>query len=103
MTAPKALTEEMIFQKARTDNFALIKKLNMCAMGLDSVELLREMPQLEVLSCSVNNLRNLKGLQNCQNLKELYLRKNQIKEFGDLKILGSLKKLRILTLAENPL
>lgn len=52
----------MIFQKARTDSLSLIKKLNMCAMGLDNIELLSQMPQVEVLSFSVNNLRNLKGL-----------------------------------------
>lgn len=99
----KSLTEEMVFQRSRTDNLALIKKLNMCGVGLDDVQLVNKCPQAEVLSFSVNNLRSLKSFQGCQNLKELYLRSNKIDTFQQLKFLSGLKKLRILTLSENPL
>jgi Leucine-rich repeat (LRR) protein len=38
------------------------------------------MNALEVLSLSVNNISTLRDVQNCYNLKELYLRKNTISD-----------------------
>jgi hypothetical protein len=58
----KALTEEMIFSKNRNDNLNMTKKLNMCGIALDNVKILAQMPQLEVVSLSVNNLKSLKHL-----------------------------------------
>jgi len=61
------------------------------------------MQSLEVLSLSVNHISSLKDVQFSYNLRELYLRKNQICNFQELSYLANLPKLRILWLGENPI
>jgi cilla- and flagella-associated protein len=61
------------------------------------------MQALEVLSLSVNNISTLKDVQNCYNLKELYLRKNSISDIFEVRYLQPLKRLRTLWLGENPI
>ena len=61
------------------------------------------MQSLEVLSLSVNHIASLKDVQNSYNLRELYLRKNLISSFHEVRYLTNLKKLRILWLGENPI
>ena len=43
------------------------------------------MPNLEVLSLSVNKINTLKDLFNCNKLQELYLRKNNISDIREIK------------------
>ena len=43
------------------------------------------MPNLEVLSLSVNRISTLKEIAACSKLKELYLRKNEIEDIAELK------------------
>lgn len=75
------------------------------------------MPNLEILSLryillrhrlfnldfSVNRVKCLEPLLHCTNLRELYLRKNEIEDFGQLEYLLPLKQLRTLWIDENPL
>lgn len=61
------------------------------------------MSALEVLSLSVNNISTLKDVQNCYNLKELYLRKNSISDINEIRYLQPLRRLKILWLGENPI
>lgn len=69
---------------------------------LDSVEALEMMPNLEVLSLSVNNIRTLENFQFCKKLKELYLRKNLIDKLEEVSYLQNLPELKVLWLWENP-
>ena len=48
------------------------------------------MPNLEVLSLSVNKISTLKDLNNCNKLQELYLRKNNISDIREIKHLVNL-------------
>lgn len=57
---------------------------------------------MEVLSLSVNAISSLADLAACTQLKELYLRKNHIKELSEILYLVNLPHLRILWLSENP-
>lgn len=52
--------------------------------------------------CSVNGISDLEPLNQCQNLSELYLRKNNIGSLNELFYLKNLPRLRVLWLAENP-
>ncbi|NWT18217.1 CU002 protein, partial [Vireo altiloquus] len=51
---------------------------------------------------SVNGISDLEPLHRCQNLSELYLRKNNIRSLDELFHLKALPRLRVLWLAENP-
>jgi Leucine-rich repeat (LRR) protein len=61
------------------------------------------MPSIEVLSLAVNHISTLKDIQNCFKIQELYLRNNKISNFKELEYLKNLKKLKILSLSENPI
>jgi Leucine-rich repeat (LRR) protein len=61
------------------------------------------MPQLEVLSLSVNEISSLEPFSACKNLVELYLRKNAIEDINQIMYLTELRNLRILWLSDNPI
>lgn len=52
--------------------------------------------------CSVNSVSTLEPVSQCQQLSELYLRKNCIPSLAELFYLKGLPRLRVLWLAENP-
>ena len=70
----KKLKPELIFSKCKTDNFGLIKHLNLLGNDLDNVEILEQMKNLEVLSLSVNEISSLYYFSLLPKLRELYLR-----------------------------
>ena len=98
----KLLTLELIHQKCKTENLTLIKNLNLWGNSLCDVSLVNNMPNLEVLSLSVNKVDSLKYFRNLKKLQELYLRKNNVSELNDVLFLSNLKNLRVLWLSENP-
>lgn len=99
----RALTVELVHQKAKTDKIHMLTKLNMWGIDLTDVSLVREMPALQVLSLSVNNISNLEPFACLRNLQELYLRRNNISDMGQLSYLTGLKNLKVLWLSENPI
>lgn len=50
----------------------------------------------------MNQIRSLADFQNCYQLQELYIRKNNIKDLRDVCYLRGLSSLRNLWLADNP-
>lgn len=60
------------------------------------------MPNVEVLSLSINNISSLADFAACPLLQELYLRKNRIGNIHEILYLVELQDLRKLWLAENP-
>eukprot|EP01006_Ploeotia_vitrea_P037427 TRINITY_DN66127_c3_g2_i10.p1 TRINITY_DN66127_c3_g2~~TRINITY_DN66127_c3_g2_i10.p1 ORF type:complete len:276 (+),score=62.14 TRINITY_DN66127_c3_g2_i10:63-890(+) len=60
------------------------------------------MPNVEVLSLSVNKIASLKDFAYCTNLKELYLRKNEVHDLDEVRFLRDLRELKILWLCDNP-
>lgn len=99
----KALTMDLVHQKTKTNNIHMLSKLNLWGIDLTDVTLVKEMPALQVLSLSVNNISNLEPFKNLKNLQELYLRRNNISDLSQLAYLSSLKNLKILWLSENPI
>ncbi|XP_035728564.1 protein tilB homolog isoform X2 [Vespa mandarinia] len=74
------LTEEMIVARTRMSDFSAVKKLN----------------------CCVNNIDTLADFQYCHNLRDLFIRKNNIKDLNEVCYLQELPNLRNLWLGENP-
>ncbi|KAM4698582.1 cilia- and flagella-associated protein 410 isoform 1-T1 [Rhinophrynus dorsalis] len=54
------------------------------------------------MTLSVNSISTLEPVSQCQNLTELYLRKNNISSLTELCYLKQLPRLKILWLSENP-
>lgn len=98
----KQLTLEMIVQRTRTDRLDSIKNLNLWGNDLDNVSVISELPNLEVLSLSVNRISTLRDFADCPRLTELYLRKNSIPDLSEVQHLAGLKQLRVLWLCDNP-
>lgn len=98
----KALTSELILQKTKATSLDSVKNLNLWGNEIDDVRIVREMPNLEVLSLSVNKINSLKPFQYCKKLSELYLRKNLISDLTELKYLQGLPSLKVLWLWDNP-
>ncbi|NXV60634.1 CU002 protein, partial [Molothrus ater] len=66
------------------------------------ISICRDLPNIEVITFSVNGISDLEPLHQCQNLSELYLRRNNIRSLDELFYLKTLPRLRVLWLAENP-
>ena len=97
-----ALTETMAFARTKTDRLSCIQTLNVWGCDLSDVSLIREMPNLRILSLAVNKITSLRDLSDCYNLEELYLRDNRISDIAEIGYLCNLKKLRKLSLGSNP-
>lgn len=74
--ASKALTKEFIISKCNTDKLSEIKNLNMWGNELDDLSVIKELPNVEIVSLSINKISTLKYFSSCKKLTELYLRKN---------------------------
>jgi hypothetical protein len=98
----KPLTSDMIFQRLKTNKLDSIKNLNLWGHDLEDVSILNDLPNVEVLSLSVNKISTLKDFSNCKKLTELYLRKNLISNIAEVQYLVGLEKLRVLWLCDNP-
>src|SRR5690349_17661981 len=99
----KKLTAEFIAMKTKNDRIENLKKLNLWGNDLDDISVLRSMPQLEVVSLSVNRIRSLKDFSYLKHLKELYLRKNMVSDISEVNYLTNCNELTTLWLGENPI
>lgn len=97
-----ALTEAYVKAKTRIDRLDDIKNLNLWGQDLSDVSLLQQMPNLEVLSLSVNSIASLKEFRHCARLQELYLRKNTVSDLQEVRYLAGLRDLKVLWLCDNP-
>lgn len=97
------LTEEMVIARSKQSDLGAIKKLNCWGSELSDVSIIRRMRGVEVLAFSVNRISTLADFENCVNLQELYLRKNNLTDIDELIYLQNLPKLKNLWLEENPL
>lgn len=96
------LTEDMIVARTRVSDMNHVKKLNCWGAELSDISVIRKLTNVEVLSLSVNTICTLADIQYCKNLQELYIRKNQIPEIGEILWLRELPRLKNLWLEENP-
>ncbi|KND02488.1 uncharacterized protein SPPG_02948 [Spizellomyces punctatus DAOM BR117] len=103
------LTEAQVLGRARgaskktITDLASIRNLNLWGQNLTDVTVLQRLVNLEVLSLAINSLTSLAPFRNLTNLIELYLRRNNVSDPGELYHLRNLSKLRVLWLSENPI
>ena len=74
----KTLTPELIQMKCKTDKLGSIKNLNLWGNDLDDISIIKDMPNIEICSLSLNKIFSLKDFSTCKKLIELYLRKNLV-------------------------
>lgn len=96
------LTANLILQKTKVDNLSQVKNLNLWGMDLQDISIVKSLPNLEVLALSVNHITSLADLIECKQLKELYLRKNDIANLSEVHHLTKLPLLTVLWLCDNP-
>ncbi|MCL4148918.1 UNVERIFIED_CONTAM: hypothetical protein GTU68_010076 [Idotea baltica] len=82
--------------------FILIKVELFRGSELTNVAVVRNLPNVEVLSLSVNQIATLEDFQYCNNLQELYIRKNNISDINEVLYLQQIPKLKSLWLSDNP-
>jgi len=95
------LTSHMVEQRCKM-SCSEVTKLNAWGASLEDVSLIKEMPNLEIVSLSLNKISSLAAFANCTSLVELYLRGNSIASLDELRHLSALSNLRTLWLAQNP-
>lgn len=98
----KKLTHEFVVLRTKCDRLESIKNLNLWGNDLEDISIIKNMPNLEVVSLSVNKIRTLKDFSYLKHLKELYLRKNSVSDINEVKYLANCPNLRILWLSDNP-
>lgn len=99
----KKLTIDFIATRVKSDRIENIKSINFWGNDLDDVSILKQMPNLEVISLSVNKIRTLSDFGSLKKLRELYLRKNLISDINEIKHLATCPNLLILWINENPI
>ena len=98
------LTKEIILSKyPKYSSIHEITKLNIWGEDIEDISILFKMPNLEILSLSSNKISSLYPLSNCLNMREIYLRNNNIYSFEELYHLKNLPKLKVLWLEGNPI
>ncbi|XP_034558384.1 cilia- and flagella-associated protein 410 [Notolabrus celidotus] len=96
------LTRKLVLGKAKASDLESVKKLNCWGCNLTDISIFSQMPNIEVLTLSVNSISSLSPLSGCLSLCELYLRRNMIPSLSELSHLRPLTRLKVLWLAENP-
>ncbi|XP_077414364.1 cilia and flagella associated protein 410 [Vanacampus margaritifer] len=96
------LTRKQVLTEAKASDLQSVRKLNCWGCKLSDVSILSQMPNIEVLTLSVNSISSLAPLAGCLFLCELYLRRNMIASLSELWHLRSMIRLRVLWLADNP-
>ncbi|XP_068001769.1 cilia- and flagella-associated protein 410 [Melanerpes formicivorus] len=96
------LTRAVVLARSKAAALDGVRRLNCWGSRLTDISICRDLPNIEVITFSVNGISDLEPLNQCQNLSELYLRKNNIASLHELFYLKSLPRLRVLWLSENP-
>ena len=97
------LSAALIYQKTKQAELTQVKNLNIWGASLENISILRQCTNVETLSLSVNNISQLADLQGLYQLKELYLRKNQVSDLRQVMYLSRLPNLQVLWLSDNPI
>ena len=99
----KKLTADLIQTRCKTDKLANIKNLNLWGNDLEDISIIKEMPNIEICSLSLNKINSLRDFASLKKLAELYLRKNAITDLAEAKHLQQCPQLKVLWLWDNPI
>ncbi|XP_015726584.1 cilia- and flagella-associated protein 410 isoform X2 [Coturnix japonica] len=96
------LSRAAVLARAKAVALDGVRRLNCWGSHITDISICRDLPNVEVITFSLNGISDLEPLNQCQNLSELYLRKNNIASLNELFYLKNLPRLRVLWLSENP-
>lgn len=99
----QTLTSEIVLKKTKNDSLNAVKNLNLWGYSLKDISEIKNLPNLETCALSVNEIDSFEPFSHCKHLQELFLRKNKIAEFQQLKYLMELPNLKVLWLSDNPI
>ena len=98
------LTKELKLSKyPKYSDIKEIKKLDIFGEDIKNISIISKMPNLEILALSSNKISSLYPLSQCLNMREIYLRNNNIYSFEELHHLKVLSNLKVLWLEGNPI
>ena len=97
------LTKEKIEKKYPGKRLEKIKHLNLWGEDLENIDIISKMKALKVVCLSANKISSLKPFESLENLKEIYLRHNNISNIDEIDYLKKSQNLKSLWLAENPI
>lgn len=80
----------------------MITSLSVWSIGFRDVSILKEMPNLEIVSLPVNRISSLKDFQGLTKLRELSVRDNCITDLRELFYLRNCKALENIWIMGNP-
>ncbi|ELT98235.1 hypothetical protein CAPTEDRAFT_185094 [Capitella teleta] len=96
------LTEALVLARSRASDLEHVRKFNCWGSNLSDISILRQMPNVQIISLSVNKITTLADIAYCPNVEELYIRRNEIPSLSEIHHLSNLPKLRNVWLADNP-
>ena len=99
----KKLTLETIMLRTKCDKLNSIKSLNLWGNDLEDISCVAKVPNLEIVSLTVNKIKTLQYFSKLGNLRELYMRNNKISSFSEVEYLTNIQSLKSLSLNENPI
>ncbi len=94
-----ALTKDMVLSKSKADKLNAVANLNLWGNDIEDISLLSQMPNIQIVSLSLNKISSLKDFSCCSKISELYLRKNCISELTEVQYLKKLTHLKNLWLS----
>ena len=98
------LTEKRILEKySKFSSITEIKQLDIWGEEIEDIRIIERMKNLRILSLSSNRISSLAPLAGCTNLREIYLRNNNIYSYEELYHLRNMKNLKTLWLEGNPI
>ena len=96
------LDQEKILQKAKVSSLDEVKSISFWGAQISNVDIVSKMPNLESASLSANHITSLRPFSCCPNLRELFVRRNDISDLSEFEHLKNLKNLRVLWVSDNP-
>ena len=97
------LTKEQIEKKYPGKKLEKIKHLNLWGKDLENIDIISKLKSLKIISLSANKISSLKPFQDLGDLKELYLRNNNISNIDEIDYLKKCNNLKSLWLEDNPI
>lgn len=95
------LDADVVLERTGAKRLEDVEMINLWGQNFSDVSIITQMPNVSVLSLSANRIHTLHDFASCLKLRELYLRKNCIRDLNEVRYLRSLHRLRILWLSEN--
>ena len=96
------LTKEDIEKRYSGRKLGKLKHLDLWGKDLENIDIISQLKSLEIVCLSGNKITSLKPFECLENLKDLYIRNNNIDNLDEIDYLKNCKKLKKLWMEDNP-